>query len=74
MNAYAVALNDRYFRDYEYVLIGCSPNFNMATQIAMIASQRVLIPHDQTTCRVSGSLISKRHCVVSSKSTKIVAL
>jgi cellulose biosynthesis protein BcsQ len=32
------------FRRYDYVLIDCPPHFNTATQIAMIASDNVLIP------------------------------
>jgi chromosome partitioning protein len=40
----AVALRDSFFGDYDYVLIDCPPNFNMATQIALIASKYVLIP------------------------------
>jgi chromosome partitioning protein len=38
------ALAQAAFSKYDYILIDCPPNFNMATQIAMIASNYVLIP------------------------------
>lgn len=40
----ANALSSPALADYEYVLIDCPPNFNLATQIAMIASDQVVYP------------------------------
>jgi chromosome partitioning protein len=40
----ANALNGPSLADYDYVLIDCPPNFNLATQIAMIASTHVVYP------------------------------
>jgi len=40
----AQALRDPAFADYDLVLIDCPPNFNIATRIAMVASDYAIIP------------------------------
>jgi len=40
----AQALRDPAFADYDLILIDCPPNFNIATRIAMVASDYAIIP------------------------------
>lgn len=40
----ARALRDPAFADYDVILIDCPPNFNIATRIAMVASDYAVIP------------------------------
>jgi chromosome partitioning protein len=42
--ALARALRDPAFADYDLILIDCPPNFNIATRIAMVASDHAIIP------------------------------
>jgi chromosome partitioning protein len=44
MRRLADGLRETAFRNYDYVLIDCRPNFNLVTKSAMIASGHVLIP------------------------------
>lgn len=40
----ARALKDPVFAEYDLILIDCPPNFNIATRIAMVASDHAIIP------------------------------
>lgn len=40
----AKALKDPAFAEYDLILIDCPPNFNIATRIAMVASNHAIIP------------------------------